>query len=93
MYGCMDVWMYGTEDNIIEISLVVGQQQPQPTSQVTTNISQVCTHHLAISNAGTTSTSVVFLSSKQNVPLSSNGLFHIQPILASLHSYTVTTDD
>ena len=33
------------------------------------------------------------LSSKQNVALSSNGLFHIKPILASLLSYTVTTDD
>ena len=44
----------GTKDNIIEISFVAGQQQP--TSLVTTNISQVCTHHLAVSNAGTTST-------------------------------------
>ena len=48
------IGMHGTKDNIIEISLVAGQQQLA--SQVTTNISQVCTHHLSVSNTGTTST-------------------------------------
>ena len=53
------LYINGMEDNIIELSLVAGQLQQQlqepPASQATTKISQMCTHHLAISNAGTTS--------------------------------------